>query len=557
MYVCDVGPFFQASLLTVIDPKGWADGTQVVTDLEFETIREGKAKRSTAILDEDMRLYNRLENVVLARVMHTLDNGFHGIGIHLPPSKWFGPGQAAQAWLKKENVPGRKELESVIPPWFAEAARMSYFGGWFEIFMHGIVEGNSHEYDINSAYPSVIARLPCLLHGSYSHGVGIPPRGSERSLTLVYASVWSPGMPDGGRDQHIGAMLHRDGHGRILRPMATEGWFWWDELQASQRAGLIKRLDNRGKQKVQRWVSYEPCDCPPPMSGIAGLYDKRLAVGKKSPLGKGAKLVYNSGYGKFAQSIGDPIFGNPVYASRITAGCRTRILEAIATHPKGTANACMVATDAVYFLDPHPGLPITPLLGEWEHKGRSNLTLFKPGVYWDDETRGEISAGNNPHFKARGFVARDFVRSIERIDDAFRSWGTLAQEGSLNGLPEQWPTVKFRPAFSMTTALQALRQHDWTRAGTVRTDIELEQNADPFTKREGLYQDTYDGRTIYRSRPHFNMIQPEHELEWVPSFPYEKRFGMDDPFSEEYKQQLGITQDGNVADILAWILTGE
>jgi len=549
MYVCDVGSFFQSSFLTVIDPKGWAEGTAVVTPEEYALIAAGKAQRSTAVLDDEMKMYNQLENIVLSRVMHTLDTGFHSIGIHLSASKWFGPGQAAQAWLKNEGVATRLEiLAGGVPDWFLEAARMSYFGGWFEQMIHGIIPQWSHEYDINSAYPSIIAKLPCLLHGNYTRGRGLPETKAG-DLCLVYGKVWSPSMPDGSRSQYVGAMLHRDSKGRILRPCATEGWFWWDELQAAQRAGMVKRLDNRGKQQIQQWVNYEPCNCPPPMANVAMLYQKRLDVGKTSPLGKAAKLVYNSDYGKFAQSIGDPLFGNPVYASRITSGCRTQLLDAIATHPGGMADVSMVATDAIYFMTPHPGLNVSEKLGEWDYKARHNLTLFKPGVYWDDNTRERIAQGLSPHFKARGFQAADFISSLTRIDTEYRQW---------NEFEWRWPAVSFAPKFSMTTALQALRRNDWEDAGVVAVNPKpVIQDSNPSAKRDGLYRDSYDGRTIYRSNPHLGMSYGEGQMEWVPSHPYEKRFGMDDPWSLESKEQFGMTEDGNVTDILAWILTGE
>ena len=550
MYVCDVGSFFQSSFLTVINPAGWAEGTAVVTAEEYALIESGKKKRSTAVLDDDMMMYNRLENTVLSRVMHTLDVGFHGIGIHLSASKWFGPGQAAQAWLKNEGVPTRLEtIAGGVPDWFLEAARMSYFGGWFEQFIHGIIPGESHEYDINSAYPSIIAKLPCLLHGKYTRGTGLPVTKAG-DLCLAYGNVWSPAMPNGTKHQYIGSMLHRDSKGRILRPMATEGWFWWDELQAAQRAGLVKRLDNRGKQQIQQWVNYEPCDCPPPMAGVAGLYQKRLDVGKTSPLGKAAKLVYNSDYGKFAQSVGDPIYGNPVYASRITSGCRTQLLDAIASHPAGMADVSMVATDAIYFMTPHPGLALSNKLGEWDYKRRENLTLFKPGVYWDDTTRADIAAERSPHFKARGFQAADFIASLARIDNEYRQWKGTS--------PEAWPAVRFAPAFSMTTALQALRRRKWESAGAViQSPPPIEQNSDPSAKRAGLYRDVYNGRIVYRSSPHVGLNYLNGGVEWVSSHPYEKRFGMEDPWSQESKELYGITEDGNVSDILAWILTGE
>jgi hypothetical protein len=549
MYICDVGSFFQTSFLKVIDPKGWAEGTAIVSPEEYATIKEGKDKRSVAILDDDMRRYNRLENEILARVMATLDRGFNDIGVRLPPSKWFGPGQAAQVWLKSVGAPSREQIETTVPPWFFEAARMSYFGGWFEIMMHGIIPGVTHEYDINSAYPSIIANLPCLLHGTYTYGEGIPTV-DNREICLVYAKVWSPSMPGTHRKQYIGAGLHRDAAGRILRPMATEGWFWWHELKAAEKAGLVKKLDNRGQQKVVKWVKYHPCDCPPPMRTIADLYEKRLAVGKTSPLGKSAKLIYNSGYGKFAQSVGEPLFANPIYASLITSGCRTMILDAISSHPKGRKDVAMVATDAVYFLSPHPGLSVSKRLGDWDHTERSNLTLFKPGVYWDDSTRRRLADGNSASFKARGINAADFGRQLSRIDRQYERWASDTNT--------RFPSVQFPTAFSMVTALQALRRHKWNQAGTVTEGLIVRQDSDPSDKRTGIYRDSYGGREIFRSEPYYGMTQNENlEMDWVKSYPYEKRFGMDDPWSEEYLQQFGETPDGSITDLMTWVLKGE
>lgn len=544
MYICDAGGFFQSSFLTVIDPRNWNDGDNIVGDSEFADIREGKERRSTAVLDDDMRRYNRLENQVLARVMHTLDMGLHDIGIHLPPQKWFGPGQAAQAWLKKIDAPTRVMVQETVPAWFLEAARAAYFGGWFEIMMHGIIPGDSHEYDINSAYPEIIRTLPCLLHGKYTHGEGMPSVRNG-NLCLVYAQLHSKGDPrDSRHGTAVGVALHRDTHGRILRPLATEGWFWYDEVQSAVRASCVSLRRSR----FLKWVKYEPCDCPPPMRTIANLYLRRLEVGKKTPRGKAAKLVYNSGYGKFAQSIGDPIFGDPVYASRITSGTRRMILDAIATHPNGVNDVAMVATDAVYFLTRHPRLPISDALGEWDYQIRSNLTLFKPGVYWDDRTREQISNSEPVRFKARGFRASDLASHIGRIDDTFRSWRdrTPGEEGDVSDW--EWPSVSFVPSFSMTTALQALRRGKWQDAGRVELDPKpVVQDSNPEDKRWGIYRDG----DIFRSRPYPGL---SIDGEVIPSTPYSKRFGMEDPFSEEYRSQYGETQDGSTLDVLRWLL---
>jgi hypothetical protein len=556
MYVCDVGPFFQSSFLSVIEPKRW-EGHEVVSEDEYAVIEMGKKARANAVLDDTMRYYNRLENEILARVMRKLDEGFRGIGIKLPASKWFGPGQASQAWLKKVGAPGRVEIEEAVPGWFLEAARMTYFGGWFEIMMHGIVEGESHEYDVNSAYPSVIRGLPCLLHGKYSHGgkgeLGKMPEGD--ALVVVFGTV------RGKKGSAIGSVLHRDRHGHILRPVASRGWYWLDEIEAGKRAGVVGWMD------VEKWVAYEPCVCPPPMREIDDLYLKRLEVGKESPLGKAAKLVYNADYGKIAQSIGEPVYGNAVYASRITAGCRVQILDAIASHPVGAEHVAMVATDAVYFLTPHPGLTVSDKLGEWGHKKRVNLTLFKPGVYWDDVTREAIARGESPNFKARGFKASDLANSIERIDGEFMQWGYDVERGGVVDRGGVWPRVKFVPSFSMVTALQALRRGKWGTAGrVVQGDspeaVPVVQDSDPSDKRQGVCYDICDGRSVWRSSPYSGMIQEEGEDGGfrevvVESCAYQKRFGMDDPWSDEHREQMGVTPDGVIVDVLTWMMREE
>src|SRR5208282_5751698 len=114
------------------------------------------------------------------------------------------------------------------------------------------------------------------------------------------------------------------------RPQSTSGYYWERELAASMRAGLIHTV------KVTEGWRYDPCDCESPMRALHDLYQQRRTVGKNSPEGKAYKIVYNSVYGKLAQSIGNPRYANPIYASLITSGCRTMILDAIASHPKGT-----------------------------------------------------------------------------------------------------------------------------------------------------------------------------------------------------------------------------
>ena len=473
MNICDTGAFFQQSFLKVIDPKNWE--TPICTPEEFATVLEGKNKRATAVLDDDMIRYNALENELLARVMTQYNQGLSAEGIRLKTSQWFGPGQAAQAWFKKVGAPTTEQVIEWVPEWARRAARDSYFGGWFEIFMHGYIPGPMWEYDIHSAYPHIIRTLPCLRHGTWTQGAGESyPAGP---YTLIYAEVE-------GNDPHIGAMLHRDKSVNIRRPSKTGGWYWLSEVRAAQRAGLIHTV------KVTEWVSYKACNCPPPLADMAELYAKRVELGNKNAQGKALKLVANSSYGKTAQSVGNPVYANPVYASLITAGCRTMILDAIASHPLGTKDVAMVATDGVYFRHRHtgPGLPITEHdLGTWEEVEHTNMTLFKPGVYWADKARASVRKGDDAIFKARGVNAKQFSQELERIDSM---WETMEFDN--------WPAVEFKVGFKMQSLKQAL-QHPgkWDTAGNITDETSVKQNANPGKKR---WRPDWDG-DIIRSMP--------------------------------------------------------
>ena len=587
MSICDAGPFFQCSLLSAIDRDRRAreGAPQIVDPEEYAVIVEGKRLRggsgSYRVLgipwfdnlrdDEKTRAYNRLENDILSRLLTELNTGFTAAGIRLGKSQWFGPGQAAQGWLRNnQEIPSREAAESAVPVLFRDAARESYYGGWFEIMAHGLIPGTTYEYDINSAYPSVISRLPCLLHGKYSTGDNysrkakgyLPGLPSTRSVRLVYAHVI-------GSHPRIGTMLHRRVDLSIRRPWETTGWFWQHELTAAQRAGLIDQVD------YLKWHTYKPCPCSPPLRGVRGLYEDRLAVGKGSPRGKAYKLVYNSMYGKFAQSAGEPMFANPVYASLITAGCRTMILDAIASHPLGADAVVMVATDGIYFISPHPGLNLSKQLGDWECEPHENLTLFKPGVYWDDATRKAIAKGVEPHLKSRGVNAAAFSKAIADIDRQFKDWP--------DAQPVKWPEVSFPVSFSMRTCKQALavpegvasqtlqnagshgpscscracviQRRNWKNAGLVISDLMVTQMSDPLVKRNPEL--VFDGR-IWWSSPWPGARNKAGRPE--KSIPYDKSFGS--AVMQELglvdQNEYGLSPDGPVDDLVFGVIgTGQ
>jgi hypothetical protein len=81
-------------------------------------------------------------------------------------------------------------------------------------------------------------------------------------------------------------------------------------------------------------------------------------------------------------------------------------------------------------------------------------------------------------------------------------------------------------------------------AGHVIQNGTAVQNSNPYDKRIGAFQDALaDGRKVWRSIPWTLPIGAE-------SKPYQKLFGMFDPWSLERQELFGITPDGLPGDLL-------
>jgi len=554
LYVNDVGPFFQSSFLAAIDPAKWPH--PICSDEEFQIILAGKRRRSDAEFDEEMILYNQTENIVLARVMEQLNRGFVSMGVLLNKDQWYGPGQAAQKWLLKIKAPQRRDLVEWVPERVLQLALESYYGGWFEITAHGIIPGPSFEYDRNSAYPYEIAKLPCLQCGKWRmHNTRtLAKSGKTDALVLTDCTV----RQSRKNDSRLGSMPYRTKQGLILRPRNVRGVYWWHEIQAARDAGCIDEIEVH-----EAWIYETPCNHKP-FADIATLYEQRQSVGKNTPMGLALKLVYNSAYGKLAQSVGDPRFANPIYASLITAGCRTEIWKAIVSHPNGVQAVTMVATDGVFFTSPHPNLVLSDKLGDWSVAEKSNLCQMMPGLYWDDAAR-ESEHGK---VRSRGIAAGDLRTVISYLDMRWERRKERARaktDPRLNryGKPikmdpdnpteadaitmfvrNSWPSVPVPIRFGMTSAKLALHRNAWDTAGALNQNSRL-ISGNPAMKRD---PDTYevDADNIGWTMPY------RYGSDDIRSTPYEKRFGLD--LKTRLIEDEILTIDGTIDDELGeWV----
>lgn len=510
LYICDAGAFFQTSLLNAARPDKWSPG--LIDQADYDLCVKGKALRGEGGMNRELIEYNLAENRILQAMLHEYEIGIDHIGIRLNSNQWFGPGQCSSKWLGTTNTPLNKTIADIIPEECIRAGQASYYGGRFEVFQHGHIPDITYEYDINSAYPAAMRELPNIIDGEWTH------KRHSRSHKLPTLKPGQIALYFGGfghkktgyYDYHpIGALPHRTEQGRIYYPSYVLGWYWHHEIESGARLGAIEEMNIK-----ESWT-FTPNTNERPLAAIATLYEERLRIGKDTPEGKAMKLVYNSAYGKMAQSVGLPKFANPFYASLITSLCRTKILDAVASHPRGVDDLVMIATDGVYFRSEHPGLAISSQLGEWDKAEKHHLTTFLPGIYWDDKTRVAIRDGKTVAMKSRGISSDDLATRLDELDQLFAD--------KLNDDSISYPSLEIPIRFTYLSLRQALigRNDDgtskWALAGVPMSGKFRKINSTPKTKRN-LATRVHGDTLRYGCLP----------FDGEPSKPYAKSFGLFD-----------------------------
>jgi hypothetical protein len=209
--IWDVFRFFQSSFVKACLDWG------VISQAEFETLREMKAKRPDfakpkagpwgeggKIVDAssnpdwiEIKRYCGLECRKMAELAEKLLDAHQEAGLRL--RQYFGAGSTGAAMLDKmhargfirvKHVPKANAKDARVPvgkggknykatgakvqwrnieydPDLHHAIACAFFGGRFEIAQYGPIEQECWSYDISSAYPYAFTFLPCLVHGKW------------------------------------------------------------------------------------------------------------------------------------------------------------------------------------------------------------------------------------------------------------------------------------------------------------------------------------------------------------------------------------------------------
>jgi len=390
--IYDVLPFFQRPFVAACDEylgKDWPFRDEIIA---------GKKRRGTFDWSQinEVGEYNAAELQNLVSLCNELRTRLYRVGIRV--SRWDGPGAVASALFKKYES---KSHYGEIPDEIARIGRHGYAGGRFEIIRQGHSLSEAFQYDVNSAYPHAIRKLPCFAHGKWIHLNRPNPFLIDADRFGIYRIEydWENTDTHPSRPQPF---YMRWPNGAVSYPLYAHGWYWSPEAALAHSVGAIVH---------EGWVWLQECE-DTPFAWVEALYNKRAAL-KKAGDGAhvGIKLGLNSLYGKLAQQIGwriDPRKGlvippyhNLEWAGYVTSYCRSMVLRAALLAPD---DVIAFETDAVFMRVPLD-LPVSNRLGEWEATSYSSLTYMKSGMYYGtltDGTQVEKSRGIN-----KGSITRD------------------------------------------------------------------------------------------------------------------------------------------------------
>jgi DNA polymerase type B, organellar and viral len=373
----DVFTFFGQSFVRSLESFG------IGTDSVLAEIEHGKARRGTfqdSELDTLVVPYWRSELRLLVQLCDALKQSLTAANIYL--RDWYGPGAVANQLLNRHHI---KERQSAFSPEIVAASVNAYAGGRFEQFKLGRYVGKVYQYDIRSAYPSSIVRLPSLANAEWVYHRG------ECTLPRFYdlCHVHLPRREWNGESNQPAPFHWRFPNGNVAYPHHLDGgWHFGSLVTVARQNGV--------ELEVSEWYELQ-YDGVRPFEFVGEMYDQRARwKAEGNPAQYAAKIALNSLYGKFAQQVGAqdgkiPKFHQLEWAGMVTAQTRARIYSAMMQAPDHVI-AC--ETDSVFSTVPLD-LPLGTELGEWELTEHDEIIYLQSGVYFTASQR-------HVHWKYRG-----------------------------------------------------------------------------------------------------------------------------------------------------------
>lgn len=379
--IYDVWGFFQSSFIVACH-KWLSDD-----DDTLRVVTEGKARRGAFTVDEletYVLPYWQAEMDLAKRLVNALYDSL--LSADLVPSEWHGPGAIAKLIYTRNHVresmsrtprdvkDDRDAKLAVLPEEVNYASRVAYLGGHFECYQVGHHHSAVWQYDINSAYPHAISKVPDLACGEWEW---VPRPTFDPTVYALWRITYNAFDPR--LITRAFPVPYRDERGCVGFPMTVDTWVWTPEAE------LI--ADHPQYATIHEAWIWRPATNIRPFAFVPEMYaerKRRKAAGDASE--KAMKLALNSLYGKMAQRAGWqdsrplPRYHQLEWAGYVTSYTRAMLYRAI---QQAGDNTIAVETDAIFSTVPLD-LPCSDALGDWEMTEHKWITYLASGMYWTD-----------------------------------------------------------------------------------------------------------------------------------------------------------------------------
>lgn len=311
-------------------------------------------------------------------------------------------------------------IPKAVPTEYQKIAYENYFGGRFEVFKRGYFD-QVYEYDIKSAYPSVIKRLPDFTKGQWYRDMKLTDNPDFGFLKVKVTTNPLIIQPFPYREDNLVIYPQLD---KIIR------WITLDEWHDFHRW-------NAGETEILDSLCWYADELIYPFRKIEDLYNYRETFKKENnPIEYVYKIIMNSLYGKFIQTVrkykhvtecdsfheyedletskGLETFEvvyktgqlfNPLYAHIITSEIRRKLWNEAMRNPEWVISTF---TDSLTTTEPF--VHCSNSLGEFELNMEGEMVMIGTGVY-------SIRNGDKIKTRFRGFGTSDKFNFFEVLDN--------------------------------------------------------------------------------------------------------------------------------------------
>lgn len=432
-------------------------------------LAEGKEKRGRFTEDDlvFIRKYTGLELKQIVQVTAQLVAARKAAGF-VTCDLYSGANTTTESFKKNGIAKVAHESWTNVPEEMVGPAYRAMFGGRVEALAYGTYNGKVWEYDITSAYPSILSRIPHLGKGAWVRtGAGyFHALPSDPAPPAVYLVRWR--YPP---NRNAYPFLFRSSEG-LRMPSAGMGWVWSPEL-------LVPLVyDGDYIEILEGWVwAADPLFVERPFAFMKEDFKTRTELkNAHNPAEYAIKKSLNSAYGKTAQKKSALVFDKahrtwrhqkPTFHNILYAGLTTSWVRALLYAASYLDGGCLTfMTDAYLTTSAEPPkISLGGDLGQWKREEYDGAQILQSGVYrlkigdkwakekgrgwgegvpWDDIENGwndgkdTITVKKKDRFWSHRFAAqRDRLEMVGRWEKNVKQEVCLRAVGKRSDLPNR------------------------------------------------------------------------------------------------------------------------